>query len=776
MISTRSRDRETRKLQSGLDDKIRGVPRKTIQLRAPFLAFLLAFKVSAFAAVETQPGAFSKEQAELGEHLFAAHCSRCHTSSQVADFAFQRWKGQPLGDLFERVTKTMPPEGEKLQGQQYLDILASIFIQKGFTAGLKPALVDDPAWRQIVLNADDRSDKPNGQSLEWTAYRGNLLSQGYSPAQQIDRENVAHLKIAWRWSARNFGPTPEFKNTTTPLMINGVLFFTAGITRDVVAVDAGTGETLWIWRPRELQERFDQAPRKGSGRGVAYWHGNGSEASRVFVVTPGFQLVALNADSGTPIANFGDSGRVDLKIGLRVPAGAAPDIGSSSPPLVMGDVVVVGPALVPGMRAKSRSNVKGDVRAFNAMTGKLLWTFKTIPDLGEATAQEWGNGSALYTGNAGVWAPMSGDEQLGLVYLSVSPATNDYFGGARPGRNKYANSLVCLDVATGRLRWFFQITHHDLWDWDLPAAPILIDIPQQSGQPVHAVAEVTKQAFVYVFERTTGKPIWPIVERPAPKSTVADEKSWPTQPIPTKPAPFDLQQMTADDLLDLTPDVHAKALEVLRGYDVGKLYAPPTLAPPAGKERRVIKFPSNLGGANWEGGAVDPESAIVYVGSMTVPEVDQLEPAPQGSDSGYVLAQNPRPNVDGLPLIKPPWGRITAIDLKSGEHLWMRPNGAAPQGIKNNPALKGVDLSQAGKPTRAGLLVTKTLLFAGEGWSGDPVLRVHDKNTGEVLAEIPLPGAQVGLPMSYVWHGRQFITLAVGNGDDPAELVALTLP
>jgi len=754
------------------------VPRKTIQLCAPLLAFPLAFTLNAFATAETPDGAFSKEQAELGAQLFAAHCSQCHTRVQVADLAFGRWNGRALGDLFERVTKTMPPEGEKLREQQYLDILASIFIQKGFTAGNKPARLDDASWRGIVIEATNaESTKREGSPLEWTAYRGNLLSQAYSPADQIDRSNVRQLKIAWRWSARNFGPTPEFRNTTTPLMINGVLYFTAGVTRDVVAVDAGTGETLWVWRPQESQERFDQAPRKGSGRGVAYWRGDDQEASRVFVVTPGFQLVAVNAESGAPIANFGDSGRVDLKIGLRVPLGATPDIGSTSPPLVMGDVVVVGPALLPGMRAKSRANVKGDVRAYDARTGKLLWTFKTIPDAGEASAQDWGSGSALYTGNAGVWAPMSGDSQLGLIYLSVSPATNDYFGGARPGRNKYANSLVCLDAATGKLRWFFQVTHHDLWDWDLPAAPILVDIPQQNGQSIRAVAEVTKQAFLYVFERTTGKPIWPIVERPAPKSTVPGEVSWPTQPVPTKPAPFDLQQITEADLIDFTPAIHAKALAVLRNYDLGKLYAPPTLAAPLGKERRVIKLPSNLGGANWQGGAVDPESAVVYVGSMTVPEVDELEPAPTGSDAGYILANNSPPEVDGLPLLKPPWGRITAIDLKSGEHLWMRPNGDASLFVKTtHPELKDIKLPPTGKQTRAGLLVTKTLLFAGEGWPGDPVLRVHDKSTGEVLAEIPLPGTQIGLPMSYGWRGRQYIALTVANGEDAAELVALTLP
>ena len=743
----------------------------------PLLVLLLSFTLKLSANEVSMNGAFSSEQAELGSHLFSANCSQCHTGIQVADLALARWNGRRLGDLFERVTKSMPPEGAKLQEQQYLDILAWVFTQRGFAAGHQAMLTGDTAWRGIVIEANNpESTKADGSALEWTAYRGNLLSQGYSPADQIDRSNVRQLKIAWRWSARNFGPTPEFRNTTTPLMISGVLYFTAGVTRDVVAVDAGTGETLWIWRPQESQERFDQAPRKGSGRGVAYWRGDDREASRVFVVTPGFELVALNAESGTPVTNFGDSGRVDLKIGLRVPLGATPDIGSTSPPLVMGDVVVVGPALLPGMRAKSRANVKGDVRAFDARTGKLLWTFKTIPDVGEASAQDWGNGSALYTGNAGVWAPMSGDAQLGLIYLSVSPATNDYFGGARPGRNKYANSLVCLDVATGRMRWFFQVTHHDLWDWDLPAAPMLMDIPQQNGQTIRAVAEVTKQAFLYVFERTTGKPIWPIVERPVPKSTVPGELSWPTQPVPTKPAPFDLQQITEADVIDFTPAIHAKAVALLRNYDLGKLYAPPTLAAPYGKERKVIKLPSNLGGANWQGGAVDPESAIVYVGSMTVPEVDQLEPAPTGSDAGYVLAENPLPNLDGLPLIKPPWGRITAIDLKSGEHLWMRPNGEAPQRIKNHPALKDIGLPPTGKPTRAGLLVTKTLLFAGEGWPGDPVLRVHDKSTGEVLAEIPLPGTQIGLPMSYVWQGRQYIALTVGNGEDPAELVSLSLP
>jgi len=652
-------------------------------------------------------------------------------------------------------------------------VLAWVFLQDGIAPGRESALISSGAWRARFLDSAKVSTlSAPRQSQEWTAYRGGLSSQAYSPVQQINRSNVANLKIAWRWSGGNFGPAPELRNITTPLMIDGVLYFTAGITRDVVAVNARTGETLWMWRPQESSKRFDQAARKGAGRGVAFWR-NSKGANRVFTITPGFQLVALDARTGVPVPGFGKSGAIDLRRGLRKPKHLPLDIGSSSPPLVVGDVVVAGSAQSPIVR--SRANVKGDIRAYSARTGALLWTFKTIPDVNSADPQDWSKGSSAYTGNAGSWAPMSADPKLGTVYMAIQPPTNDFFGGERPGANRYANSLVCLDAKTGRLRWSFQITHHDIWDYDVSAAPILIDIPKKK-EAIEAVAEVTKQGFLFVFNRATGHPVWPIVERPVPPSEIPGEAAWPTQPFPTKPAPYEKQAITFDDLIDLTPQLKARALQVVKSYKLGALYTPPSLEGSPDGLKGSIVLPSSLGGGNWEGGAVDPETGIVYVGSMTVAEAVTLSRAPDGSDAGYVSSSVDQIKVDGLPLVKPPWGRITAIDLKSGDILWSRPNGDASKDVKNHPALAGIPIPFTGKPTRAGLLVTKTLLFAGEGWSGDPVLRALDKQTGETLAEIKLPGSQTGLPMTYVYQGHQYIAMTVGDGKGPAELIALSLP
>ena len=607
--------------------------------------------------------------------------------------------------------------------------------------------------------------------VEWPIYGGNHYAQHYSPLDQINASNVQDLRIAWRWHAGNFGPNPELKSETTPLMIDGVLYATAGVTRNVAAIDAATGETLWVWRPNE-GERFLQAPRKMAGRGVAYWTDRGAD-ERIFVVTPGFFLVALDAETGLPKREFGEAGFVDLRRGLRGPMDNV-EAGSSSPALVVGNVVVVGPAGGIGARPNAKTQVKLDVRGFDVRTGELLWTFHTIPERGELGYDTWLNGSADYTGNAGVWAPMAADPVLGLVYLPVEGGTSDMYGGERHGNNLFANSLVALNVQTGERVWHQQLIHHDIWDWDNPTSPILLDVTVD-GRPVRAIVQLTKQAFAYAFNRETGEPIWPIEERPVPTSDVPFEWTSPTQPFPTKPAAFDRQGVQEHDLVDFTPEIRAAALEAVKGLRMGPMFTPSSLIEAPDGTRGTLVLPHYGGGANWEGGAADPETGMLYVASQTNPTVFAVSPAGERSDVRYLFVNGEAPKPMGLPLVKPPWGRITAIDMNTGEHAWMVANGDTPEDVRNHPALSGVNVPRTGKPSRALLLVTKTLLFAGEGYGGDPILRAHDKMTGEIIAELPLPGAASGKPMTYSVNGKQYIVLAVGR-ENPAELVAFALP
>ncbi len=623
-----------------------------------------------------------------------------------------------------------------------------------------------------VLAAAHAQEGKGGAQVEWPVYGGSLFAQHYSPLDQIDASNVANLRVAWRWSSANFGPRPEARTETTPLMVDGVLYATAGVTRNVVAIDARTGETLWMWRPNE-GERFDRAPRKMSGRGVAYWS-DGQGDDRIITVTPGFHLVALDARTGLPKQGFGKDGVVDMYEFLRGPKDNI-EIGSTSPPLVVGDVIVVGPAHGVGARPNSRTQTKGDVRAFDVRTGALKWTFHTVPARGEFGYETWLDGSAEYTGNAGVWAPMAADPELGLVYLPVEAPTSDMYGGHRPGANLFGNSIVALNVETGERVWHFQQIHHDIWDWDNPTSPILIDVTVD-GRPVKALVQLTKQAFAYVLDRETGEPIWPIEERPVPQTDVPGEWTSPTQPFPTKPAAYDRQGFTEDDLVDFTPEIKAAALEAVKDLRLGPMFNPPSLRNAPDGTRGTLLLPNFGGGTNWEGGAADPETGIVYVGSTTNPAVFSVdEPEPGTTDMRYIFTGGQVPSPMGLPIVKPPYGRITAIDMNTGEHVWMKPNGRTPENIKNHPALRGLDLPETGKPVRPVLLVTKTLLFAGEGWGGDPVLRAYDKATGEVVAEIELPGQAAAKPMTYMLDGKQYIVLAIGR-PGPAELIALTLP
>jgi quinoprotein glucose dehydrogenase len=613
---------------------------------------------------------------------------------------------------------------------------------------------------------------------EWREYGGDAGGTKYSPLDQINATNVKQLQIVWRWKSENFGPRPDFNWQVTPLMVGGVLYFTAGTRRAAVAVDAATGETLWIYRLDE-GVRGAQVPRVNN-RGLAYWS-NGANDSRILLISPGYHLIALDAKTGKVIPGFGANGVVDLWEGL----GRKVDnnqIGSSSPAMIVGDVAVVGSALLSGTAPRSRSNVPGYIRGYDVRSGKLLWTFHTVPQANEYGNDTWGDDSWQYTGNTAVWAPISADLDLGYVYLPTETPTGDYYGGHRAGDNLFADSLVCLDAKTGRRIWHYQLIHHDIWDWDTASAPVLLDVTV-NAKPVKAVAQVTKQGFTYVFDRVTGEPVWPIIERAVPQSDVPGERTSPTQPFPTKPAPFDRQGVTEDDLIDFTPALKAEALRIASQFKMGPLYTPPIVQGTGGK-LGTLTVPHNQGAANWQSAAADPETGILYVPSVTNWWASALTEGGERSDMRYIGRGTRVEPPLGLPLIKPPWGRITAIDLNTGEHAWMVPNGQAPEYVRKHPALAGIDLSGAGNPERAPLLVTKTLLFSGDGaglfssgpQGGGKKFRALDKKTGQTIHEMDLPANETGLPMTYMAGGRQFIVVAVGAVGFPAELVALALP
>jgi quinoprotein glucose dehydrogenase len=655
-----------------------------------------------------------------------------------------------------------------------------------------------------VVCAPAQQGAKNG---EWRYYGGDSGTTKYSSLDQINPANAKDLKIVWQWKAQNFGKRPDFNWEVTPLMAGGVLYFTAGTRRDVMAVDAATGETLWMYRLDEGARGATVA--RTVNRGLAHWS-DGKGDDRILLISPGFQLVALNAKTGRPLPGFGKEGLIDLTEGLDRDVVKPGQIGSSSPALVVRDTVVVGAALLTGTAPVSKNNVPGYIRGFDVRTGKKLWTFHTIPQAGEFGNETWENDSWKYTGNTGAWVPLSGDEELGYVYIPVEEPTGDFYGGNRHGDNLFSDSLVCLDVRTGKRIWYFQLVHHDVWDWDVAAPPILVDITVD-GKKIKAVAQVTKQAFTYVFDRVTGKPVWPIVERPVPQSTVPGEKTSLTQPFPTKPAAFDRQGFTLDDLIDFTPEIKEEAIKIASQYKMGPLFTPPIVSGTDGK-LATIMLPNHVGGGNWPGGAVDPETGMLYVASVTNHDTLAVSVAdPKRSDMGYVgggargagrgsaqaTITSPSEDADGLrpvprqgsgpqglPLVKPPWGRITAIDLNTGNHVWMAANGDAPDFVKNHPLMKGIDLSNTGKSSRSLLMVTKTLLFAPEGnnlWAspagaGGNMLRILDKMTGKLIHQIALPAMATGVPMTYMVNDRQFVVVAIGAAGVPAELVALALP
>jgi len=608
---------------------------------------------------------------------------------------------------------------------------------------------------------------------EWRAYSGDTGSTRYAPLDQITRDNVKNLQVAWAWKFDNFGGGTS---QTTPIVANGMMYFTVGQRRNVIAVNPGTGETLWTWRTDE-GARFDQAPRK-VGRGVAYWT-DGKDA-RIITVTPGFQLVALDAKTGVPVPGFGTAGTVDLFTQLDIVGNVDPlgKIGNSSAPVIANDVIVIGPALTQGGTSPNKENIKADIMAFDVRTGKKLWVFHTVPRKGEPGYDTWHNGSADYTGNAGVWGPFSADEELGYVYLATESPTNDGYGGHRPGDNLYSGSIVCLNIKTGKMVWYKQLIRHDIWDYDMPVHPILIDVTV-NGKPIKAVVQMGKMAYAWVFDRTNGQPVWPIPDVAVEQTEVPTEWTAKTQPIPSKPLPFDVVGIKQDDLIDFTPALRQEALKAIEGYRLGGPYAPPSLVGPNGHKGTIVA-PGFGGGANWGTGAADPETGFVYVGSVTRPFVAgvvKTDP-PDPTRAAYTSGRGGSvPNVQGLPLIKPPYGRITAYNMNTGDIAWQVPNGAAtPENIKAIFTKLGLtNVPPTGIAAQAALLVTKTLLFGTEGGGGRPLLHAYDKKTGENLAEVTMPGNSSSVPMTYMHQGRQFVVLAVG-GQPAGQLVALALP
>lgn len=610
---------------------------------------------------------------------------------------------------------------------------------------------------------------------EWPAYGGNNAASKYSPLSQIDAGNVARLRIAWQWDspdaaiiAANPGLAPgEFQ--ATPIMVDGVLYTSTAFCQ-VCAIDPATGRNLWIYDPGTWKK--GKFTSKGmQHRGVAYWR-DGDDA-RILIGTGDNRLIALDARTGKPIPSFGVGGEVDLGVvGLQRPLLRDPiDLfACTSPPTICRDVVVIGQYIHD--RVVAAEMPPGDVRGFDVRTGALKWTFHTVPMKGEVGWETWEDGSAARNGNANIWAPMAADDDLGLVYLPGSCPTNNFYGGARPGDDLFGNALICLDAVTGKRRWHYQFVHHDIWDFDLPCAPNLVDITV-GGRRIKAVAQVTKQGFTFVFDRVSGRPVWPIVERPVPPSVIKGEKLSPTQPFPSKPPPFEPQGITEDMLIDWTPELKAEALAIYRTYNTGPLFTPFT-------SQLTIQRPAWVGGANWGGAAVDPETGMLYVPSSSSLGALALSADGQRVGTGETeeIAGSARAVTGprGLPLVKPPYGRITAIDLNRGEIAWMKPNGP---GASETAPFKGLNTGWVGTNGRTGPLLTKALLFLGEGphdVNTRRVLRAWDKATGAVLAEIPLPGATLGPPMTYMAGGKQYVVCGMGFRRQPHKLVALALP
>lgn len=667
---------------------------------------------------------------------------------------------------------------------------------------------------------------PSTRNGEWPHYTGDLAGTRYSPLDQINADNFNKLEVAWRFKTDNLGTRPEYKLEGTPLMVKGMIYATAGTRRSVVALRAESGELVWAHAEFEGQ-RAVHSPRQLSGRGLSYWTDGREE--RILYVTPGYRLIALDARTGARIPSFGKDGVVDLKVGVVYGTGQqvdleTGDVGLHSTPIVVKDVAIVGMAMKEGMTVKTHNNTKGQVRAFDVRTGKQLWAFHTIPKPGEFGGDTWLNNSWAMNGNTGVWTQFTVDEELGLVYLPVETPTSDFYGGHRPGNNLFAESLVCVDLKTGKRKWHYQVVHHPIWDYDLSSAPILADIVV-NGKAIKAVAMPSKQGWVYVFDRVTGEPVWPIEERPVPKGDAPGEWYSPTQPFPTRPPAYARQAVTVDDLIDFTPELRAQALKQIERYRNGPIFNPPTLSKVEGPLAALTIATLN-GGTNWPGGGYDPETHILYApaSNASVSPIGLVAPPEGFSDIKYVAgtagqpfraregpgfgsaADFPQPPrrrevaverarpagggeggggtlVQGLPLVKPPYGLLAAINLDKGEIAWRVPHGDTPDVVRNHPLLKGMSIPKTGQNGAVGLVVTRTLVIMGDpqvttmpGRPRGAMLRAYDKATGKEVGAVWMPAQQSGSPMTYMRNGRQYIVVAVSGGAYSGEYIAYALP
>lgn len=619
-----------------------------------------------------------------------------------------------------------------------------------------------------------------GPGAQWTYFGGTRAFTRYSSVDQIDATNVKSLGVRWRRPAvasvltagfPGFRPSPYLRST--PILIDGVLYASNAVGL-VEAFDPGTGQTVWIQRP------WTSTLEGVAGRaayGVAFWT-DGDE--RRILSLRNRHLYALDAATGEAIRSFGENGRVDL-----TPPGAQGANGGSSP-IVVGDVVIVAGTIDgagdSGVRWKG--SLPENVRGYDVRTGGLRWTFHVVPQPGELGAATWGDGSLTESGDLGAWCCLSADTELGYVFVPLTAPTAAYYGGHRPGDNLFSNSLVALDAETGERVWHFQMVHHDLWEYDTIGPPTLGDIVVD-GRRIRAVMQPSKTGFLYVFDRATGEPVWPIEERPVPPSTVPGEHASPTQPFPTKPPPFARQGVTEDDLIDFTADLETRAREIGDTFLLGPIFTPPSVVDDAGSGTQgTLALPGSWGSGNWNTGAFDPETGYYFAFSHVVPRVYRLADASDqpGTEMAYYSPNRDAPYLDGIPLTKPPWGRLTAIDLHRGEHVWAVANGG---GIRDHEALRGLDLPRLGVASRPVALVTKTLLFLGEGgnvfggiqpnmWG--TAFRAYDKSSGYVVWETELPAGTTGGPMTYLFEGRQYIVVPIGGRDAPPEWVALGLP
>ena len=718
-------------------------------------------------------------------------------------------------------------------------------------------------WITTGIAGQDRSVTPRLPSTatgDWPHYTADMKGTKYSPLDQINADNFGKLEVAWRFKTDSLGPRPEYKLEGTPLAINGVLYTTGGTRRSVVALDGKTGELIWAHSLRE-GIRAGVSPRQLSGRGVSFWT-DGRGDDRVVYVTTGYRLVALNAKTGAPVSSFGSNGIVDLKVGavygnrqqIDLEKG---EIGWHATPAIVRDVVIVGSSFREGATVSTHNNTKGLVRAFDVRSGKLLWTFNTIPRPGEFGNETWENDSWAVNGNTGVWTQITVDEELGLVYLPVETPTADNYGGHRPGNNLFAESIVCVDLKTGQRKWHFQLVHHPLWNYDMSSAGILADITV-NGRAIKAIAVPGKQGALYVFDRVTGQPVWPIEERPVPKGDVPGEWYSPTQPFPTKPPAYARNYLKVpDDLIDFTPELRAQALKVLERYKVAAwMYNPPLLGNVNGIIG-AINMGNAVGGTNWPGVAYDPEThnIIANANNVGLTSASLVTPPPGFSDIRYVsgvagrpfqevfgpgdccAADSPRaatqaaqaqaqalnerlnagqanaasPNptqppqaaataaaapaaggggggggltVDGLPLLKPPYGTISAVNLDRGEILWQVPHGDTPDNVRNHPALRGKTIPKTGQAGTGGvgLMVTKTLVVMGDPQltttpehPRGAMLRGYEKATGKEIGTVFMPAPQSGSPMTYLADGKQYIVVSISGGSYSGEYLAFTI-